>query len=295
MGTAVMNSYLKMERVRAVLGKPAFESQGVMLYHVESLSAMKSLPSDLFGLTITSPPYNLGKEYESTLSLDDYLQWTIDWITAVSRLCESTGSFWLNLGYIGVPERAKAMPIPYLLWKDIPFYLIQEVVWKYGAGVHTTRMFSPRNEKFLWYVKTPDSYTFNLDAVRDPDVKYPNQRKNGKIRVNPLGKNPSDVWDIPKVTTGEGMTGMRASPERTAHPAQFPLAVIDRIVKACSNQEDLVFDPFMGSGTTAEASLANGRCVVGFERNGDYIQIAADRIERFLRKEQARANQGLLI
>ena len=289
-----MNSYIKMERIRAILGKPAFESQGVMLYEVESLSAMHCLPKELFGLTITSPPYNLGKAYESILSLQEYLQWTAGWVTAVYRLCEPMGSFWLNLGYIGVPERAKAIPIPYLVWQDIPFYLIQEVVWKYGAGVHTTKMFSPRNEKFLWYVKNPDAYIFNLDAVRDPNVKYPNQRKNGKIRVNPLGKNPSDVWDIPKVTTGEGMTGMRASPERTAHPAQFPLAVIDRIVKACSNQDDLVFDPFMGSGTTAEACLANGRSVVGFERNSAYVEIAANRIERFLGKEQAKANQGTL-
>ena len=289
-----MNSYVKMERVRAILGQPAFESQGVMLYQVESLSTMQSLPSSLFDLTITSPPYNLGKEYETTLSLDEYLHWTADWVAAVFRLCGPAGSFWLNLGYISVPERAKAIPIPYLVWKEIPFFLLQEVVWKYGAGVHTTKMFSPRNEKFLWYVKSPDSYTFNLDAVRDPNVKYPNQRKNGKIRVNPLGKNPSDVWDIPKVTTGEGMTGMRASPERTAHPAQFPLAVIDRIVKACSNPDDLIFDPFMGSGTTAEAALGNGRCVIGFERNKDYVQISAERIERFLRREQHRANQGVL-
>ncbi|MFM6250745.1 MAG: site-specific DNA-methyltransferase, partial [Dolichospermum sp.] len=113
-----------------------------------------------------------------------------------------------------------------LLWDKIPFYLIQEIVWNYGAGVAGSKFFSPRNEKFLWYVKNPEAYTFNLDDIRDPNVKYPNQKKNGKIKVNPLGKNPTDVWEFPKVTSGQN----RSSKERTPHPAQFPSAVIQRII-----------------------------------------------------------------
>lgn len=78
----------------------------------------------------------------------------------------------LNLGYVPLDGRAKAIPISYLLWERVPFFLVQEVVWSYGAGVAAKRSFSPRNEKFLWYVKNPDDYVFNLDAVRDPKVKY---------------------------------------------------------------------------------------------------------------------------
>lgn len=114
--------------------------------------------------------------------------------------------------------KAKAIPLPYLLWDKVPLYLIQEVVWNYGAGVSGKKFLSPRNEKLLWYVKNEKQYTFNLDDIRDPNVKYPNQKKNGKsdlsfilseemagkIRVNPLGKNPTDVWQIPKVTSGQG-------------------------------------------------------------------------------------------
>lgn len=281
-------------KVRAVLGKPFFESHGVMLYHVESLTAMGQLSPNLFDLTITSPPYNIGKEYEDILPLDDYVEWTADWVAHVYRLCQPFGSFWLNLGYIEMPRAARAVPIPYLVWDRVPFYLIQEVVWNYGAGVAARKMFSPRNEKFLWYVKSPERYTFNLDDVRDPDVKYPNQRKNGKARVNPLGKNPTDVWQIPKVTTGEGRVGRRASPERTPHPAQFPIAVIDRIVRACSNRGDLVFDPFVGSGTTAEAAIANDRLALGFDVSRDYVEIAADRIDRFLCQQPRQAAQGSL-
>jgi len=102
-----------------------------------------------------------------------------------------------------------------LLWDRSPFYLIQEVVWNYGAGVACRHQFSPRNEKFLWYVKDPNNYLFHLDKI----VKYPNQKKNGKLKCNPLGKNPTDVWQFPKVTSGK----KRSSIERTAHPAQFPV------------------------------------------------------------------------
>jgi adenine-specific DNA-methyltransferase len=181
-----------------------------------------------------------------------------------------------------------------LVWDRVPFYLVQEVVWNYGAGVAARRMFSPRNEKYMWYVKSAADYTFNLDSVRDQDVKYPNQKKNGRLRVNPLGKNPTDVWQIPKVTTGQGMTGQRASKERTAHPAQFPEAVIDRIVKACSNPGDIILDPFVGSGTTAQVALANGRIVVGLEINRDYVRMAASRLNKFLKfQEYAQAQQRL--
>lgn len=201
-------------------------------------------------------------------------------MSEIHRVTSPNGAFWLNLGYIPIPDRAKAVPLPYLLWDRSPFSLVQEVVWNYGAGVAARRMFSPRNEKYLWYVKTLEDYIFNLDEVRDPDVKYPNQKKNGKIRVNPLGKNPTDVWQIPKVTTGENMTGQRASPERTPHPAQFPEAVVDRIVRACSNPGDLVLDPFLGSGTTAVVAQANSRVAVGFEVKSEYISIAGKRLRK---------------
>jgi len=201
------------------------------------------------------------------------------------------GAFWLNLGYFEVPGHGKAVPIAYLLWDKSPFYMLQEVVWNYGAGVHTPKMFSPRNEKFLWYVKNPDRYVFNLDDVRDPDVKYPNQKKNGNLKCNPLGKNPSNVWQIPKVTSGTS----RSSKERTPHPAQFPLAVIDRIVRASSNESELVLDPFMGSGTTAVAALATGRLVVGFEISEQYCELAAKRVEQFLSDRANRSDQTSLI
>lgn len=241
-------------------------------------------------LTITSPPYNIGKEYEAPRDLKDYIGWCETWVALIHGITAPQGAFWLNLGYLAMAGRAKAIPIPYLLWDRVPFYLIQEVVWHYGAGVASRHSFSPRNEKFLWYVKNPSSYTFNLDAVRDPSVKYPKQKKNGKLKCNPRGKNPTDVWTLPKVTSGKN----RASKERTAHPAQFPMAVIDRIIKACSNEGDIIFDPFLGSGTVAEAALRNNRRVVGFEIEPRYIKTTALRLDRYLKNVREESAQERL-
>ncbi|MBE3559547.1 MAG: site-specific DNA-methyltransferase [Ktedonobacteraceae bacterium] len=281
---------LDLTVIKSFLGNPFYEAEGVLLYNMDCLEAMRRLEGDFVSLTVTSPPYNIGKEYERLRPLEDYLDWCEAWMLEIHKITINNGAFWLNLGYLEIPGRANAVPLPYLLWDRSPFYLVQEVVWNYGAGVHTKRMFSPRNEKFLWYVKSAQNYTFHLDEVRDKDVKYPNQKKNGKLKCNPLGKNPSDVWQIPKVTSGTN----RSSKERTAHPAQFPLAVIDRIVKACSNVHEIVMDPFMGSGTTALAALQNERRVLGFEISEYYCALARQRIEQWLAGRRHAALQPAL-
>jgi len=264
------------------LGKPYFSSPNCLIYNMDCIEGMTALQKDVINLAITSPPYNIGKEYESTMEIEEYIQWCSTWLQQVARLIADNGAFWLNLGYIPISDRGKAIPIPYLLWDKVPMFLQQEVVWNYGAGVAGKRFFSPRNEKFLWYLKNSDSYTFNLDQIRDPNVKYPNQKKNGKIKVNPIGKNPSDVWEFPKVTSGAG----RASKERTPHPAQFPIAVIDRIILGCSNSNDLIMDPFLGSGTTAAVAIRRGRYCVGFEIRKDYCDIACERLSRGLSDQE---------
>jgi adenine-specific DNA-methyltransferase len=277
--------------IRSKLGKPFFEAQNCLIYNRDCVEGFKNITDSSIDLTITSPPYNIGKEYENSMTKEQYIEWCSVWLSEIGRLTTASGAFWLNLGYFSISEKAKAIPISYLLWDKVPMYLIQEVVWNYGAGVAGKLFFSPRNEKFLWYVNDPENYTFNLDEIRDPNVKYPNQKKNGKIKVNPLGKNPTDVWQFPKVTSGTD----RSSAERTAHPAQFPVAVIDRILLASSNPGDLILDPFMGSGTTAAISLRRKRSVIGFEIRKDYCQIIADRIENGLSKSEEKNLQPLLI
>ena len=261
--------------------KPYFADEGFMLFNVDAVSLMKKLDRPTWDLTVTSPPYNIGKEYETTKTLEEYTLWSSEWMNLVHETTREDGSFWLNVGYTPIHHKAKALPLAYLLWGLTDFHFIQEVVWHYGAGVAGRKFFSPRNEKFLWFVKNFESYVFNLDDVRDPDVKYPNQFKNGRRKVNSLGKNPTDVWSFPKVTSGRS----RSSVERTPHPAQFPEAVIERVVLASSNEGQIVFDPFMGSGTTAVVSSRLGRLAVGAEIRKDYCKLAVDRYLKA--KEQA--------
>jgi adenine-specific DNA-methyltransferase len=270
-----------LRELRGTLGDPYFAEPGFTLYCGDSAQLLPALTATTVrvDLTLTSPPYNIGKEYERHLPVEEYLDWCSRWMTQIFHATAPKGAFWLNLGYFEIPGRGLCVPISYLLWGRSPFYLLQEIIWHYGAGVTTARRFSPRNEKWLFYVRDASSYTFNLDAVRDPNVKYPHQKKNGKYRCNPQGKNPSDVWEIPKVTTGEN----RSSRERTAHPAQFPLPVVERIIKVSSNLLDLILDPFAGSASSGIAASALGRLFVGIEIREDYCALAVSRYKEFRR------------
>ncbi len=236
----------------------------------------------LFDAVITSPPYNIGKEYEDVKPLKEYVEWSSDWLNNVSKLINPCGTLLLNLGYIPIEDKGHAIPLSYLLWDKVPLYLNQEIVWNYSAGVACKNFLSPRNEKVLWYVKDKTNYTFNLDLIRDQNVKYPNSKRKGKLRVNTLGKNPSDVWEIAKVTTGYN----RSSNERTPHPCQFPIDLIDRLILGFTNESDIVLDPFIGSGTTFDSCIRNNRYCVGFEIKSDYCEIAKNRIKDIIETKQ---------
>ncbi len=275
------------ELIRTALGEPYYKNQSAIIYNMDCVRGLELLKNAGIELdsTITSPPYNIGKEYEKVMPVNEFVDWIVNISNEIYDLTKSDGSYLLNVGYLEVPEKGRAVPITYLVWNKIKFYLNQEIIWNYGAGVAAKHYLSPRNEKVLWYLKDQDNYTFNLDDIRDPDVKYPNQKKNGKLRCNTLGKNPSDVWQIAKVTSGTN----RSSEERTNHPAQFPVDLITRMVLGFTNKGDLVLDPFMGSGTTAEVCLNNERCSIGFEIREDYCETIASRLENRIKTENIKA------
>ena len=270
----------KIQSIKEKLGTPYYENEYGVIYNMDCLEALAKITDESIDATLTSPPYNIGKSYEEVMPIDNYVSWLTSIFNQVYRVSKSSANFILNLGYLNVPQKGRAVPIPYLLWDKTPFYLNQEIVWNYGAGVSAKRYLSPRNEKILWYVKDQDDYTFNLDSIRDPDVKYPNQKKNGKLRCNTLGKNPSDVWQIAKVTSGAN----RSSEERTAHPAQFPEDLIKRAVLGFTNEEDLILEPFLGSGTVGAVAMELNRKFVGFEIDKEYCEVAKKRLE--LRKKE---------
>ena len=269
------------KNIKSILGNPYYENEFTIIYNLDCSEGLSQLKGKIkIDSTITSPPYNIGKEYEDILPLSNFVDWLTKICNNIYNITKSNGSLILNVGYLQVEGKGRAIPIPYLIWDKIQFYLNQEIVWNYGAGVSSKNYLSPRNEKVLWYVKDPQDFTFNLDSIRDPDVKYPNQKKNGKLRCNTLGKNPSDVWQIAKVTSGEN----RASDERMPHPAQFPEDLISRIILGFTNEDDLILDPFMGSGTTAKVAMNYKRKSIGFELKTDYCETIANRLEATIKK-----------
>lgn len=273
----------ELETVKEILGKPFHETEYGLLYNMDCKAALLKLSGlPIVNCTVTSPPYNIGKEYESVLPYTEYVTWLSGIFSLTKSITKDNGSLLLNVGYLSINNIGHAIPITYLLWNQIDMYLQQEIVWNYGAGVSAKRYLSPRNEKILWYVQDQEHYTFNLDEIRDPDVKYPNQKKNGKLRCNTLGKNPSDVWQIAKVTSGRN----RSSRERTSHPAQFPEDLIIRLLKGFSNQGDIILDPFSGSGTVAHVAIKNNRKYLCFEILPEYCTIAKERINRTILEQK---------
>jgi adenine-specific DNA-methyltransferase len=242
------------------------------LINDDCINAMQSLPSQSINLAITSPPYNAGKAYEDISDLDAYLAFADHWIGEVSRLLTEDGGFWINVGYWKTSPKTTT-PITYFLHPIAlrhGLHLVQEVVWHYEGGLTYKRRFAHRTERWMWLAKDPKSFVWNLDAVRDPTLNRTRSRLN-----NPLGKNPTDYWYYDRVVGGSG-----ASAEKTDHPCQFPVKMIERIVKACSNEGQTIIDPFGGSGTTAEAAVRNKRHAISIERDPTYHAISEGRLRR---------------
>lgn len=248
-----------------------------LLYEGDCLKFLDLLPKEpVFDLVITSPPYNIGKSYEKKTDLRLYLEWQKKVIQKIYPFIKPNGSLCWQVGnYI---DNGEIVPLDIELaniFKDkkVNMQMRNRIVWTYGHGLHSKKRFSGRYEVVLWYTKT-DEYTFNLDAVRVP-AKYPGKRaykgpRVGQLSGNPLGKNPADVWEIPNVK-GNHI-------EKTVHPCQFPVALIERLVKALTNPGDLVFDPFCGVASSGVAAILNDRRYWGCDTIKEYIDIGAERL-----------------
>ncbi|MCD6344869.1 MAG: site-specific DNA-methyltransferase [Anaerolineae bacterium] len=245
-----------------------------ILHHGDCLDLLARLPDEFVQLVVTSPPYNIGKSYEKHLDLDVYLKKQRLVIEECVRVLAESGSICWQVGnYV---ENGEIIPLDILLFpifSSLHLHLRNRIVWHLGHGLHASKRLSGRYEVILWFTKGND-YVFNLDAVRVPQ-KYPQKKyfkgpKKGQLSCNPLGKNPSDVWEIPNVKANHV--------EKTIHPAQFPVELIERLVLSLTAEGDWVLDPFMGVGTTAVASLMHGRKAIGAEIMSEYVEIAKERV-----------------
>jgi len=252
------------------------ENADIILFKGDVIDLLRDIPDEFIQLIVTSPPYNLGKEYEEKVDMTVYLQQQEKIITECIRTLKPEGSICWQVG--NFVDNGEIIPLDILLFpifSKLSLHLRNRIVWHFGHGLHATNRFSGRYEVILWFTKT-DNYIFDLDPIRVPQ-KYPQKKyykgpKKGQLSGNPLGKNPSDIWNIPNVKSNHV--------EKTDHPCQFPVELIERLVLSMSNKNDWVFDPFMGVASTAIASLLHNRKVIGAEIMEEYVNIGWQRIEQ---------------
>ena len=248
----------------------------VVLFHGDRLDLMRSLPEKSVKLVITSPPYNIGKAYEKRKDLDTYLGEQEETLKEAVRVLADDGSICWQVGnHIG--KDGEVFPLDALIYtigKKLDLKLRNRIVWHFGHGLHCSKRFSGRHETIIWFTKG-DEYTFNLDPVRVPQ-KYPGKRNHkkgknyGKLSCNPLGKNPSDVWEIPNVKSNH--------PEKTTHPCQFPIELIERLTLSMTNPGDIVVDPYVGVGSALCAAVLHNRRGFGADVMKEYLDTAEERI-----------------
>jgi adenine-specific DNA-methyltransferase len=254
----------------------------VILHHGETLDLLRKLPDASAQLGVTSPPYNLAKAYEGRRSRDEYVAEQAIVIGECVRLLRPGGSLCWQVG--NHVSEGSILPLDILLYPTFAAHgelvLRNRIVWHFEHGLHCSRRLSGRYEVILWFTKG-DIYRFDLDPIRVPQ-KYPGKRawkgpKAGEYTGHPLGKNPGDVWIFPNVKANHV--------EKTTHPCQFPIELVERFVLATTSPGDLVVDPYVGVGSTACAAVLHGRRAAGAEIVDEYVRIARERIELAARGE----------
>lgn len=244
------------------------------VHNGDCLELLETLPEKSVSLVVTSPPYNIGKSYERRQDVQAYVEWQKKVIGACHRTLADDGSICWQVGnYV---NNGSILPIDILLhgvFERLGMKLRNRIVWHFEHGLHCSQRLSGRYEVIMWYTKT-DDYFFNLDPIRVPQ-KYPGKKyfkgpKAGQHSCNPLGKNPGDVWVFPNVKSNHV--------EKTGHPCQFPVELVERLILSLTEANDLVFDPFMGVGSTQAAAVMNNRRTAGAETQKQYFDTACQRI-----------------
>ena len=258
-----------------------------LIYNEDVFDGLSQVANKSMKLIITSPPYNIGKSYEKKTKLEHYLEWQGKVIQELFKKLKDDGSLCWQVG--NFVDKGEIFPLDiyfYPIFKKLGLKLKNRVIWHFNHGLHASKRLSGRYETLLWFTKG-NEYTFNLDEIRVPS-KYPGKRhfkgkKKGQVSGNPLGKNPSDFWELMQKESDLGIIeipNVKANhPEKTNHPCQYPVELVERCVLAFTNENDWILDPFAGVGTVALASLKRSRNSICIEKDPEYCNIAQERID----------------
>lgn len=240
----------------------------IQLDHVhlgDCIAYMKSLPNNSVDLVITDPPFNIGKKYDSysdNLKFEEYLKWCYSWLDEAIRILKPEGSLYL----FNYPENNAYLKV--YLDKKLKFR--RWLTWHYNTNTgHSKTNYTRTQHSILFYTKG-EKYIFNKEEVVQP-YKNPTDKRIKKLLSNgKTGTGPYDVFILNIVKN--------VSKQKTEHIAQLPVELVEIFVKASSNTGQLVFDPFLGSGTTAIAAKQNNRHYLGCEKSEKYYNIINNRL-----------------
>lgn len=242
----------------------------------DNLEHLRTIPNHSVDLIVTSPPYNIGKDYEQVVDVETYLDSQRRVIAECVRVLKPSGNICWQVGF--TKSGKEIVPLDILLYpllKEAGLVLRNRIIWTFGHGMHAQKRFSGRHETILWFAKDLEESFFNLDAVRVPQ-KYPGKRyyrgpKKGEYSSHPGGKNPGDVWEIPNVKSHHI--------EKTHHQCQFPVALAQRLIRGLCPEHGTVLDPYSGVATTASAAALEGRRSISIELFPEYFEIGLRRVE----------------
>ncbi|MEO1993181.1 MAG: site-specific DNA-methyltransferase [Pirellulales bacterium] len=254
------------------------------VYCGDCLSLLASLPERTVHLAFADPPFNIGYEYDSyddRRAAEDYLEWSKKWMEMVVRVLHESGTFWLAIG----DEYAAELKV--IATRELGLTCRSWVVWYYTFGVNCQQKFSRSHTHLFHFVKNQKEYTFNADAIRVPSAR---ELVYGDKRASSKGRLPDDTWILRPQDLPEGFSESEdmwyfprvcgTFKERSGwHGCQMPEQLLGRIIRACSHEDDLVLDPFSGSGTTLAVSKKLGRRFLGFELSETYASQIESRLD----------------
>ncbi|MBU1613567.1 site-specific DNA-methyltransferase [Patescibacteria group bacterium] len=235
---------------------------------------MKSLDANSIKMAVTSPPYNLGKNYglyADNVQIEEWKKLIDETMKEVYRVLTPDGSFFLNVSPVPDKKTREMIPLDSIAWelgKKNGFFLRNKIVWHFNNMQNCVKRLSGRWEAVLWFVKDLNNYVFNLK-----DIKIPCITKNDKRFDANQGRNPTDVWYFDRVNN---MTKKKLGLED--HPCIYPTPMIERIVKMSTNKGDWVLDPFVGSGTTLVVSKQLKRNSIGFDIDRKFEKLIGKRL-----------------
>jgi len=270
----MMNLLRKTGRPHSSEVKVAFpkNTKHVISESTNCIDLLKNLPDSSIQLIICDPPYNLNMAKWDEFK--DYIGWASQWLKEVPRVLKDSGSIVIFGGFQFRNENGgDLLEIIHYIRHNIPLRLINVIIWHYNNGMSAHRFFANRHEELVWYAKT-NKYIFNLDAVRLPFDEATKKAYRRDKRLNPesieKGKNPTNVWEIPRLNGN--------AKERVGHLTQKPLALVRQLILALSNPGDIVLDFFAGSGSATVASIETTRNSI----SSDIDQHLKSYVERLL-------------